>query len=309
MVCTTPYVQLRSDLRGCPYPKQFRVSAELADPKGLLRDTRATYRAERRPKDADALRLQFDIFWSRVQLLSEGREAELMRQVGSAPIVTGIMLNLESILPRLGDRGILSDDTLADLEDVLSEVEAPLLKIQKDALNLKADLAETLVTDGLNSAVWIFVILFCSAGSVATVAYHQIRTTEQFAERTRQEASNISALLSGFENFAYALPTGAVIFNRDGAILFANTAFENLVGEAFGGSKEEALETIVTTMGSDSVSNFPQKARNGVFHVPDRRREDNLAMRPIWAAIHWLSQPAWVLVLQDVTDIRKEELA
>lgn len=54
MVCTTSYIDLASELKGCTFPKpfRFRVSAELLDPKGLLKDTRIELAADRAQANA-----------------------------------------------------------------------------------------------------------------------------------------------------------------------------------------------------------------------------------------------------------------
>lgn len=261
------------------------------------------------PERAATARLRFELLLSRIPLLTEGREAALVREVDGHVEAVQIQSQLIDCENQFGDLDNLDNDGILMLSQCVSRVEIPLssmkrrLSVFTDQIS-KAEMSKRMA-DGLLSLTGVILCALI----LAYAAYHQTRKSNKMILVAKARARELTRQLYSFRNFANAMPSAIVVFEASGDILFANDAYGSLTGRLANGSETETLDALVKLIGATSTATFPQSAREDIIQVRDASEAGALHLQPIWAAFRWIGKPACILVLRDLTALRHSELA
>lgn len=267
------------------------------------------YQLLRSPERAEAARLRFEILWSRIPLLTQGREAALVREIDGhleAAQIEDSLHDCESDFNTLED---LDHIGLLILAQCVAQVEPSLSSMRRRLSVFTEQVSQHEMKERLYERIPPLIGVILCALMLAIAVYYQTHKSKKLLIANQIRTRALSEQLRTFKDFGNGLPSPIVVFEHSGDILFANDPYNSLTQQVGGGDVSGMLATLVRLIGSTSIADFPQGARVDLLELPDGSEAGIIHLQPIWGEFNWFGRSACILILRDLTALRNTELA
>lgn len=198
----------------------------------MTRLAAANFKVDPSQASLDALKLRFEVFWSRVPIILESSESAGVREI---PDIRQGTEEISSMLPRMEEKLALAKvgdaDSVQPFIDIFRGAEAPLEKMVQ---RLLVQDEERYRSGQIRQGMWLTfgALAVALLAGMALIAGNIMKTQRmsQLYERNRaterERATQLAAIESSGE--------GIAIFDQRGRLRYSNEAFHSLIEDDYG---------------------------------------------------------------------------
>jgi len=273
------------------------------------------------PDTADETRERFEIFWSRLPPLLEGRQTAELREIeGLVPLVRDMISELEVLEPTIYGLEALSDDELTAVAEKLDHLRTPVHDMVRRGLLYESNevsRARALHNTLYYKLIGLFVLILIGVFTILVMLLLQIVKTNQAVVAKDQAATQAIRARNELELAIESISEGFIIFDQNDRVELFNQRYVDLhpmqaddlvVGVSF----QDLLRSSVRNGG---VKIPPDEVEGWIESICEKRRAtqsttfESRLSNGIWLHIseRWTSDGRLVGVHTDITELKERE--
>jgi signal transduction histidine kinase/CheY-like chemotaxis protein len=250
----------------------------------------------------DEISIRFEIFWSRLLILTGGPQAALLRRVGDLVSTTEALVGvLEEIEPQIDqlDRGDL--DAIWRVHNSLEAFRIPLHEIVQNGLTYDTDISSSeRQTHAIlyYQLVALFAAIVLASFVLFAMLYRQMEKTKRLFFQANEAQEAASAARKHLAEAIESISEGFVLFDENDCIVLLNEKYREL---------HDPIADMLH-VGTTFEQILREAARRGVVEVPQQEIEEWIAKcmeahrNPTGAFESKLSNGRWLKISERRTD-------
>lgn len=264
---------------------------------------------------------RFEIFWSRLLPLLEGRQTAELRNIdGLVPLVENMISELEALEPTIYGLESLPDGALSTISEKLDYLRAPVHDMVRRGLLYESD--EVSRARDLHNSLYIkllglFALILVGVFTILVMLCMQIIKTNRAVQAKDQAATQAIRARTELELAINSISEGFIIFDQNDRVELFNQRYVDLhpmqaddlvVGVSF----QDLLRSAVRNGG---VVMPPEEVEDWIADVTEQRRAtksttfESRLSNGVWLHIseRWTSDGRLVGVHTDITELKERE--
>ncbi len=273
------------------------------------------------PDTAQEARDRFEIFWSRLPPLLEGKQTEDLRAIeGLVPITRGMIRKLTELEPEMQFLETLSAADLQAVETKLDRIRGPVHDLVRRALLFETEevsQARDRHEELYQRLLALFALILAGSAAILVLLFLQIVKTNRAIGEKEKAAAEAIAARKELELAINSISEGFIIYDQDDRVELFNQRYVDLhpmqaedlkVGVSF----QDLLRSSVRNGGvvkaedeiEDWIASIMEKRRAAVETTFESRIENG-----VWQRIseRWTSDGRLVGVHTDITELKERE--
>lgn len=258
------------------------------------------------PLNARNLRFRYDIFWSRLPILTDSEEALVLgKVVDIAELVDPIVANLSDIEALILDAEGVDGDELGRLKETVDRMDGPIRDLMRKVVAFSEEVYAA-EREGIGSTLlWMLGgILLSGTCMVVLLAWTTSRNLA-LVKQSRLLAAQVEASERNFRTLVESGPIGVVIRPNDPGEAYTNAALFDIFGipaDRRRPDADEARSVMSTVLGKSDTANA------GARNVEWSREGGQRGYAQIEEAeIEWSGAAARLYAVTDVTEQRSSQ--